>query len=598
MTYRVDRYNGTFLTNVSDGTIDSTTDLKFVGRNYTGYGEVQNENFLHLLENFANTVPPLKPILGQIWYDSVNKKLKFYDGTKFKVASGAEIASTPPPGLTAGDLWFDTNTNQLSAWNGSSFVLIGPQSAPGFGTSQIVTQVVKDSNNTSHVILRAVVGGVTTAIFSNDDDFTLSTSNNIAGFSETGRQIKKGITLNAVNATGVSTGQVFWGTASDSLKLGGVSPSNYIRSDVEGGFNSTIGFQAGLTVGTSIRKDLKIYVNSSVGQQPIIENQINGQILVRISNAGSNTDKDDMMIFSRQIFDVADPDSEFCILPGATSKYNLGYSGKKWNKIYANHLFGDVEGNVTGNTVGEHKGSIRDITNTISFDSSTRTFYGRFEGEFAGPIVGQASSAVSATRLQVGSNIYNPSDLALPGTASIPIRTANGTISAVLFNGQSTDSQSVEGRLPSTEKDPDTIVIRTAGADINARFFNGTSTSSRYADLAEKYLTDKDYEVGTVVAIGGSAEVREAQDGDRAIGVVSENPAFRMNEDLSNGTYIALKGRVPVKVIGSVNKGDRLVASNDGCAIHASSHQFADVFAIALESSNDTGIKTVEALVL
>ncbi len=598
MTYRVDRYNGTFLTNVSDGTIDNTTDLKFVGRNYTGYGEVQNENFLHLLENFANTVPPLKPIVGQIWYDAVNKKLKFYDGTKFKVASGAEIASTPPPGLTAGDLWFDTNTNQLSAWNGSSFVLIGPQSAPGFGTSQIVTQVVKDSNNTSHVILRAVVGGVTTAIFSNDDDFTLSTSNNIAGFSETGRQVKKGITLNAVSSTGVSTGQVFWGTASDAQKLGGVSPSNYIRSDIEGGFNNTVGFQAGLTVGTSIRKDLKIYVNSSVGQQPIIENQINGQILVRISNAGSNTDKDDMMIFSRQLFDVADPDSEFCILPGSTSKYNLGYSGKKWNKIYANHLFGDVEGDLTGNTVGEHKGSIRDISNVISFDATTRTFYGKFEGEFSGPIVGQASSAISATRLQVGASIYNPSDLALPGVASIPIRTSNGTIRAVLFEGQSTDTQSVEGRLPSTEKDPDTIVIRTAGADINARFFNGTSTSSRYADLAEKYLADKDYEVGTVVAIGGPAEVCEAQFGDRAIGVVSENPAFRMNEDLSNGTYIALKGRVPVKVVGSVKKGDRLVASNNGCAIHASFHQFADVFAIALESSDDTGIKIVEALVL
>jgi len=477
-------------------------------------------------------------------------------------------------------------------------VLIGPQSAPGFGTSQIVTQVVKDSNNTSHVILRAVVGGVTTAIFSNDDDFTLSTSNNIAGFSETGRQVKKGVTLNSVNSTGVSTGQVFWGTASDALKLGGVSPSNYIRSDIEGGFNNTIGFQAGLTVGTSTRKDLKIYVNSSVGQQPIIENQINGQILVRISAGGSNVDKDDMMIFSRQIYDVADPDSEFCILPGSTSKYNLGYSGKRWNKIYANHLFGDVEGNVTGNSTGVHKGSVRDNSNVISFDADTRTFYGRFEGEFAGPIVGQASSAISATRLQVGSNIYNPSELALPGSASIPIRTSIGTISAVLFNGTSTNSQAIEGRLPSVEKDPDTVVLRTAGADINARFFNGTSTSSRYADLAEKYLADKEYAVGTVVAVGGEAEVREAQFGDRAIGVVSENPAFRMNEDLTNGTYIALKGRVPVKVTGSIRKGDRLVAANNGCAIHASFHQYPDVFAIALESSDDVGTKIVEALVL
>ena len=62
MTYRVDRYNRTFLTNVADGTIDSTTDLRFVGRNYSGYGEIQNENFLHLLENFSNTVAPSRPI--------------------------------------------------------------------------------------------------------------------------------------------------------------------------------------------------------------------------------------------------------------------------------------------------------------------------------------------------------------------------------------------------------------------------------------------------------------------------------------------------------------------------------------------------------
>jgi hypothetical protein len=79
MAYQIDRYNGTFLLSVDDQTLNSTaTDLRFVGRNYSGYGEIQNENLLHLLENFANTSAPPKAILGQIWYDSTNKKIKVY----------------------------------------------------------------------------------------------------------------------------------------------------------------------------------------------------------------------------------------------------------------------------------------------------------------------------------------------------------------------------------------------------------------------------------------------------------------------------------------------------------------------------------------
>ncbi len=94
MAYQVDKFNGTFLTSVEDGTIDNTTDIRFVGKNYAGYGEVQNENFLHMLENFANTTPPPRVITGQVWYDSENNKLKFYDGTKFKTAVGAEVSDS------------------------------------------------------------------------------------------------------------------------------------------------------------------------------------------------------------------------------------------------------------------------------------------------------------------------------------------------------------------------------------------------------------------------------------------------------------------------------------------------------------------------
>jgi hypothetical protein len=75
MAYQVNRFNGTFLVNVADGTIDSSTDLRFLGKNYAGYGQVQNENFLHLLENFAGASNPPKPIAGQLWFDAVSRKI-------------------------------------------------------------------------------------------------------------------------------------------------------------------------------------------------------------------------------------------------------------------------------------------------------------------------------------------------------------------------------------------------------------------------------------------------------------------------------------------------------------------------------------------
>jgi hypothetical protein len=128
--------------------------------------------------------------------------------------------------------------------------------------------------------------------------------------------------------------------------------------------------------------------------------------------------------------------------------------------------------------------------------------------------------------------------------------------------------------------------------------FNGTATAVQGADLAEKYLADKEYDVGTVVIVGGEQEVTASiWVGQRAVGVVSGAPGLMMNQDLEGGTYIALKGRVPVRVIGHVRKGDRLVAAPDGCAI-ASEDANANTFAVALESSLNTEVKLIEAIVL
>jgi hypothetical protein len=134
----------------------------------------------------------------------------------------------------------------------------------------------------------------------------------------------------------------------------------------------------------------------------------------------------------------------------------------------------------------------------------------------------------------------------------------------------------------------------------SALYFNtvfAKATSAQYADLAEKYLADQEYEIGTVLAVGGELEVTACRIGDRAIGAVSENPAYKMNDGLDNGTYVALKGRVPVRVIGTVRKGQRLVAHNNGCAVAGVAHA-DDVFAVALDSSDDVGVKLIEAVIL
>ena len=124
------------------------------------------------------------------------------------------------------------------------------------------------------------------------------------------------------------------------------------------------------------------------------------------------------------------------------------------------------------------------------------------------------------------------------------------------------------------------------------------ATSAQYADLAEKYLPDAEYPVGTVVMIGGDAEITACQTNSRAVGAISANPAYEMNSGLEGGVYVALKGRVPVFVTGPVRKGQDLVADTCGCAIVNSSLEGGAVFAVALATNDDAGIKLVEALIL
>ena len=175
------------------------------------------------------------------------------------------------------------------------------------------------------------------------------------------------------------------------------------------------------------------------------------------------------------------------------------------------------------------------------------------------------------------------------------------TVYATTFNGVATNANALnvagDYRSASIASSPNTVAIRDASSDIYASKFQGVATSAQYADLAEKYLADDVYEVGTVLMVGGEKEVTLCQVGFRAVGPVSENPAHLMNNGLVDGTAIALKGRVPVKMTGNVIKGQRLVAGPSGTA-QAAMGNTADCFAIALETNNEPGVRLVECLIL
>jgi hypothetical protein len=604
MAYQVDRFNGQFLVSVEDGTIDTTTDLRFVGKNYAGYGEVQNENFLHLMENFSNITPPPKVVRGQIWFDSANNKIKFYDGARFKVASGAEVSSTAPTGLTTGDFWWDTTAKQLYTWTGTEFTLIGPEASPELGASTIVASVIKDTTSNPHTVLKVFADDKVVAVVSKDE-FTISTtdpSSTIVDFTV----IKKGITL-VKSQTGVSTDDyIFWGTARDAELLGGIPANNYLQKG-ENEFTAEVVFNdPGFTVGDG--NDLRVRVEGS--ENVIIENRLGNDITFRIS-VNELTDQRDIAVIK-----------DTGVFPGVDNQYTLG--GIKiidseprlfrWNNVYATTFTGNLLGNVTGNITGAHTGNLLATDTTIMINAATKQIGysgATLIGTLTGSVTGSASSATNASRL----NDLEPL-ISIPalGVQSIPIRDTNGNIAANQFigiadrsertriNNSATDTvwngaaANTQYRSAMTTQTAWTIAARDANADLTARIFNGTATSARYADLAEKYLADQEYETGTVVVIGGNAEVTACTVGKRAIGVVSANPAYMMNSELEGGTYIALKGRVPVKVIGSVKKGDRLTAGDNGYAVAIDDCK--DVFAVALESSNDAGVKVIEALVL
>ena len=238
MAYQINKTDGTIVSTVADGQIDQlSTDLTLIGKNYSGFGEVLNENFIKLLENFSNTTQPTNPIRGQVWFDVRDLKLKVYNGIEFVPVGSATISNTQPETLAIGDLWFDDVDGQLYFFDGVNPILLGPAYSNTQGISGLRVESILDTLNQTKVITSLYNNGILLGIFAKD---SFTPKNQIIGFNGS---IQPG--FNAGTLTGIK----FNVTCTNSEKLGGAEASIYVRKDSSNIINGQVRITADLASG-------------------------------------------------------------------------------------------------------------------------------------------------------------------------------------------------------------------------------------------------------------------------------------------------------------------------------------------------------------
>jgi hypothetical protein len=296
----------------------------------------------------------------------------------------------------------------------------------------------------------------------------------------------------------------------------------------------------------------------------------------------------------------------------------VGVSGN----VYANGVYANNIGFANGSPfVSTAIAATTDITANIPSGPSvgvslttTGVTAGIYGNTTAYPVItvdskGRISSAVS--------QIINLPLVGTSGTGaangSLTFASSNG-VTASVAAGTVTISTPQDLRTSATPTfagmNVSAAIVPTGNATVNlgsvTNWFNniyGVSSQAKYADLAENYLSDGTCGAGDVVIFGGDNEITIATEfaDTRVAGVISTNPAYLMNADFYQGQPVALRGRVPCKVIGKVAKGDLLVSSTTpGCAVSVGKDKSygPSVFGKSLNDKDDDGIGTIEAVIL
>jgi hypothetical protein len=387
MSYTINRFNGDQIAIVPDGTINTVTNITLIGKNYAGYGEKQNENFMFLLDNFSKTSPPTKPLDGQLWYNATAGVLKInvYDGTNWKSLAVNNVTTntnqTTPSTVTAGDMWYDQVTDQLKIFNGASYTLVGPESVYGYGQTQMHSVKIKDTVNNFHPVQFGYSNGNIIFAVSNDADFSPSVA--ITGFPT----IYKGITVNST--------MKYNGTATNADQLGTNLPSFYAPiSNPE--FPTVVKIvDDGLRIGTTLS------IFNSVTNIPTIKN-VTGSNMFFQTTTGSVTNTPLTLLNNN-------------ILPGTNSTTDLGSSVLAFRNLYAGYVYSTAQkadslslgGTYVTATTASASNTI--VARDVNSDVRGRKFIGKADSAINADFATQAAQADLASVANVANFVewYN-----------------------------------------------------------------------------------------------------------------------------------------------------------------------------------------------
>ena len=591
MAYTINLTDGTVFATITDGTINTTSSMTLVGKNYAGYGEFLDENFVHLLESGSNTTAPAAPLTGQLWWDKTNTLLKVYTGTVFKNIGSATASATQPASNVTGDLWYDTTNQQLKVYTGATFLVVGPGYTSAQGESGAIPQTILNSTGATRYITSLYVNNTLVGIVNAAAQFVPEAAL-LAAFPI----IYPGITLSASVSSAV-----FAGTATNAALLDNLDSSDFMRATAN---TATTGrLQVNNANGIFIGTSNVVNISQSTNDGLITAAVSSGNLILRANVSGT----------VHNVAQALGSNGTFAIGNAATIGTTLGVTG---NVTGGNLLTAGLISS-TGNVTGGNVNTVLVAATTLSATANVQggnlrtaglisatgniTSAANISGNFVlgnGSQLTGISAAVSVTNINNGTSEVRigasggNANISIGGTANVAVFTTGTAyfIGNVSVAGIEKIGSNAVGNIGSS-----------------SNYFNqvfATATTALYADVAERFAADEVLEPGTVVELGGINEItRSTQDlSDNVFGVISTRPAYTMNGGAGeNDTHppVAMTGRVPVKCVGVLRKGDRLVSAGDGVARAAGPGEATafNVIGRSLENKPTMDIGTIEAIV-